>query len=494
MMKYLTFDLGTSGVKSSLYDGNLNTLGKVFLEYPTLYPREGFREQKPEDWWTAVKESIRILTEKTGVDPLEIRCISASGHSCVGVPMDAEGRALTEKVPIWSDNRSEAQAARFFEKVSEKEWYEKTGNGFPPSCYTIFKLLWLKENQPDVYDWTEKILGSKDYINFMLTGKMVTDFTYAASFGIFDLKQGCMDDSLIELAGVRREIFPEIVNPHSIVGEVSGEAARQTGLAAGTKVVCGGVDNSCMALGAIGTTEHAFYLSLGSSSWIPVNSKEPILDYAATRPYVFPLADGSGFTSAYSIFAGGSAYQWARNVLCSDLDPDSAYQEMDRLAAASPIGANGVLFNPTLAGGGSQNCGTKASGAFIGLHLGISKGDLLRAVLEGVALNLKLAFDHLCEKAGKPDRLLIFGGGSKSDIWMQIFADVFGITFETTNIDQDAASLGAAVIGAKALGKWENYTQVSSLHQVKHTYVPNMEHHAVYQKIMPEFVRLYEGN
>ena len=488
-MKFLTFDLGTGGVKSSLYDEKLTTLGKTFIEYPTFYPEEGYHEQRPEDWWTAVAESVRRLLEKTGVSPEEIQCISSSGHSCVAVPLDADGNRLTEQVPIWSDSRAEKQTQEFFEKVSEKEWYEKTGNGFPPACYMIFKLMWLKERKPEVYRNIHRIVGSKDYINFRLSGKIATDHTYAASFGVYDLENKKIDEDLVEKAGISMDVFPELVYPHTVIGEITPEAAAQTGLAAGTKVVCGGVDNSCMALGSVGPVEGAFYLSLGASSWIPVNSRRPVLDFQ-TRPYVFPIADGSGFTSAYSIFAGGSAYQWARNVLCSDLNPETAYQEMDRLAAQSPVGANGVIFNPTLAGGTSQDKNTSAKGAFIGLQLGTNKGDLLRAVLEGVACNLKLSFEKLCEKAGKTDKLLIFGGGSKSDVWMQIFADVFEISFETTNIDQDAASLGAAAIGARAMGMWEDYSSIPSLHTVKNVYQPNQGNAGAYHELMSKFIEL----
>lgn len=485
-MKFITFDLGTGGVKSSLYDEKLHTLGKIFIEYRTYYPGDGMREQRPEDWWQAVVQATEQLLKKTETKPEQVSCVALSGHSCVAVPLDKEKKLLMERVPIWSDTRAEKQTKEFFSQIEEKEWYEKTGNGFPPACYAVFKLMWLRDNKPEMYSQISQIVGSKDYINFKMTGNIVTDHTYAASLGVYNLMNHKIDDGLLQAAGIKKSMIPKVVTSHTIIGEITEAAAHEMGLSVGTKVACGGVDNSCMALGAVGTEENASYVSLGSSSWIPVNTRYPVLDFES-KPYVFPNPDGSGFTSAYSIFAGGSSYQWARNVLCGDLPADTAYRDMDMLAAQSPVGANGVIFNPTLAGGTSQDKNVHAKGAFMGLQLATGKKDLLRAVLEGVALNLRLVLGELSKQTEKPKQLLLFGGGSKSKIWMQIFADVFGIKLITTNIDQDAASLGAAAICAKAMKVCEDYKVIPSLHTVKDTFIPNMENYLKYNEIMQQF-------
>jgi len=485
-MKFITYDLGTGGVKASLYDEKLNTLAKSFIEYPTFYPENKFFEQKPSDWWNGIIQSTRVLLDKTGVLADEIACLAISGHSCVAVPVDTEQHLLTETVPIWSDTRAASQVREFFSRVNEEEWYMTTGNGFPPACYAIFKLMWLKQENPEIYRRIDKVLGSKDYINMMLTGEIKTDHSYASSSGVYDLMQRRMCPDFVEAAGLSADIFPEIVPSHTIIGEVTPEAAAATGLKAGTAVACGGVDNACMAMGAVGAEESAVYMSLGSSSWIPINSAKPILDYR-TKPYVFAHIDENMFTSAYSIFAGGSSYRWARETFCKDLDVETVYQEMDRLASMSPLGSNGILFNPSLAGGTSQDKSVNIRGAFIGLHLGATREDMIRATLEGIALNLKISYNLLTKHAAVSDHMLFCGGGSKSKIWMQMFADIFGIEIIKTNIDQDAASLGAAAVCARAMGLWSDYSPLSALHTVEVRCLPDSENNKKYEKIFTAF-------
>lgn len=486
-MYFISYDLGTGGVKASLYDREMTTLAKSFIPYQTYYPAAGRHEQRPEDWWQSVCESSRKLMETAGVRGDEIDCVALSGHSLVTVPIDREKRVLQEQVPIWSDSRAAEQAQRFFQTIPEEDWYLKTGNGFPPPHYSIFKLMWLKEQEPELFARVDKVLGSKDYVNFRFTGEVYTDPSYASGTGAYDLKKGDFDDALLRAAGLERTLFPPIVPSHHIVGRVSREAAAQCGLAAGTPVACGGVDNACMALGAVGAEQGRVYVSLGSSSWIPVNSDQPVLD-VRRRPYVFAHIQEGMFTSAYSIFSGGSSLQWIRDNLCGDLTGADAYAIMDGWAEQVPPGANGVLFNPSLAGGTRQDKSVNVKGAFVGMHLGTTRSDLIRAGLEGIALNLKLSLDALREQVDVSDRLLFCGGGSKSKVWMQIFADVFRTDIVKTNIDQGAAALGAAAICARATGCWKDYSGIPALHRVERVSRPDEDRAKVYAALLPKFV------
>lgn len=488
-MHFISYDLGTGGVKASLFTQGMETLAKVFIPYPTYYPAPGWHEQRPGDWWNAVCESSHKLLEKAGITAADVGCVALSGHSLVTVPVDAEKNVLLEQVPIWSDSRATKQTEQFFQSVNEEAWYMKTGNGFPPACYSIFKLMWLKETQPELFSRIDKVLGSKDYINFRFTGEIYTDHSYASGLGAYDLKKGCLDTELLSAAGLSREIFPPIVPSHHIIGNVTEQAAAQCGLVPGTPVACGGVDNACMALGAVGAEQGRVYVSLGSSSWIPINSDRPVLD-AKRRPYVFAHIQEGMYTSAYSIFAGGSSLQWIRDQLCSELTDDNAYAIMDQWADEVPLGANGVFFNPSLAGGTRQDKSVNIKGAFVGMHLGTTRADMIRAGLEGIALNLKLSLEALREQVEVSDRFLFCGGGSKSKIWMQMFADVFNAQVIKTNIDQDAAALGAAAICAKATGYWSDYSKIPALHQVQHTFCPNVNRAQAYQRLLKQFVHI----
>lgn len=488
-MYFISYDLGTGGVKASLYTQELITKGKVFLEYPTYYPQPGWHEQRPGDWWAGICESTRTLLSRAGISASEVGCVALSGHSLVSVPIDAEGRTLLSQVPIWSDTRPTEQTARFFQKIDEEQWYMMTGNGFPPACYSLFKLMWLKEQQPELFARIDKVLGSKDYINYCLTGAVCTDPSYASGLGAYDLKNGQLDESLLAAAGLSAALFPPIVPSHKIVGQVTPAAAAACGLAPGTPVACGGVDNACMALGAVGCESGQVYVSLGSSSWIPVNSEQPVLD-PRRRPYVFAHIQEGMFTSAYSIFAGGSSLRWIRETLCSDLTGENAYAVMDRMADQVPVGSHGVFFNPSLAGGTRQDKSVNIRGAFLGMHLGTTRADLIRAGLEGIALNLKLSLDALQEHVAIRGPLLFCGGGSKSPIWMQMFADVFRMEIVKTNIDQDAAALGAAAICARATGCWPDYRKLSSLHEIQRISHPDPQRADLYEKLLTQFVHI----
>ena len=263
----IAYDLGTGGLKASLHDASGTTLAFLVCEYPTLYYKEVFHEQRPEDWWQAICRSTRLLLDKVKEQNIckeQICALAISGHSLVGIPMDREGRPLVGQVPIWSDGRAKEQARRFFETHDYNAWYETTGNGDPPACYTLFKIMWMRENQPEIYEKTAYILGSKDYINFRLTGAAGTDYSYASGTGAFDLRRMCYVDAYIRDAGLRRELFLEPGQSHELLGRVTVQASTEIGLCPGTLVARGGVDNACMALGSCGLGDDRVYMSLGS--------------------------------------------------------------------------------------------------------------------------------------------------------------------------------------------------------------------------------------
>lgn len=491
-MYLLTYDLGTGGLKAALFDEQLAILAEHFCEYATFYPAPGYHEQRPAHWWQAICESTRALLDQSGVPPRQIAGVSLSGASLVAIPLDKDCIPLAEQVPIWSDMRGEAQAKEFFSWVPEKDWYLATGNGFPPACYSIFKLMWLRENHPDIFSKTVRVAGSKDYINFLLTGQLATDFSYASGTGAFDLNKSVMRADFLQAAGLPEDIFPTPVPSHSEVGRVTKQAAAQTGLPEGIPVFCGGVDNACMAMGAVGAEEGKAYVSLGSSAWVPINCRTPVLDLA-TRPYTFTHIQEGLYTSAYSLFAGGNSLRWARDTLFPELDKDSAYQEMDELAAKEPVGAGGVLFHPGLAGGTMQDPSPNLRGSFMNLQLATRREGLLRAVMEGVAMNLALSFHLLKEKALVREPILFCGGGSKSPVWMGIFADVLGTCIEKTNVDQSAASLGAAAIAARGLGWWPDYSPLPRVHRNRRLYQPDPENTQQYQRILPLFRQMSQA-
>jgi xylulokinase len=495
MGQYLiAYDLGTGGNKASLYDGDGKCISDTFIPYQTTYPKAGWHEQRPQDWWSAVVESTRGLLDKSQIDVNEIAALGISGHSLGVVPLDGGGRLLRESTPIWSDARSVLQTRQMFDKISESDWYNLTGNGFPAPLYAIYKIMWYRDNEPEMFKRISRVIGTKDYINYRLTGKIVTDYSYASGSGVYDLIHWKYSDQLIGASGISKDLFPEIVPSSQVIGRLTNEAAAELGLPANVSVVAGGVDNSCMALGAGNIEDGRIYNSQGSSSWIAVTTSNPILD-DKFRPFVFTAVIPDLFNSAIPVFSSGSSFRWLRDQLCQDLavqaqnEGKDVYDLMTALAATSPVGSRGVIFNPNLAGGSSVDESIHIRGAYMGLDLGHTRADLIRATMEGVAMEMRMALDELQKKMTINKEMRVVGGGSRSALWRQIYADLYKMRIIKTNVDQQAAALGAAALAGVGIGMWKDFKIIDVIHHIIEVTEPIEANAAVYDKIMPVFLK-----
>jgi xylulokinase len=486
--KIIAYDLGTGGIKASIFDIEGKLYSDTFIQYETSYNGK-FHEQAPNCWWDGIIQSTKKLIGDSKAFARDIVGMAISGHSLGVVPVGKDGELLRAQTPIWSDARAEVQAKRFFEKIDYNKWYMTTGNGFPAELYSIFKIMWYKEFEPEMYSNIYKIIGSKDYCNLRLTGKIYTDHSYASGSGVYSLKERKYIDEYLKAAEIEKDFFPEIIGSHDIVGHLTSEAANILGLSVDVKVIAGGVDNSCMALGSKGIKDGRAYLSLGSSSWIAAIGEEPILDIKY-KPFVFTHVVEGLFTSATSIFAAGSSFRWVRDTICSDLvakevngEIEDAYILMNEMVGKSPIGANRLIFNPSLAGGAMIEETKNICGGFVGLSLSHNRNDMVRSAMEGITYNLNYAMEILKKYKSNISEILLVGGGSKSQIWRQMFADVFGMDIIKSCIDQNAASLGVAALVAFGLGYWKSYDKVDEIHIVQNVESPNMNDHKKYMEM-----------
>jgi xylulokinase len=485
----LAYDLGTGGCKASLYDASGATLASVFQAYDTYYPHAGWHEQRPRDWWNAVIASTRALVTSSGVDPVSIRCIALSGQSLAVVPLDSGGNLLREYVPIWSDTRPVQQAGRFFDRVDADEWYLTTGNGFSSETYSLFKIMWYRDHEPEMFERIATIVGSKDFINFKLTGEIGTDHSYASGSGVYNLNQRRYDDRFLAAGELPVDLFPPIVEATASLGHLSVSAADELGLPRQVEVFCGGVDNSCMALGAGNLREGAIYLSLGSSAWLAVSSAHPVVDLQI-RPFVFAHVIPDMYTSATSIFSAGSSLRWLRDAVFvtyrerAQREQRDAYDLMVEAAMSAPIGANRLFFNPSLAGGSAAYPNPNIRGAFLGIDLRHTANDMIRAVLEGITFDLCIMYHKLARLVELEELILMVGGGSNSPDWRQMFADVFNRPFARANVGQDAASLGAAAVAAVGSGLWDDFRQVGDLIQYVEIARPDQAAVTRYQTVL----------
>jgi xylulokinase len=488
----LAFDLGTGGNKASIFDPEGRCIAEQFVPYATIYPRSGWHEQRPADWWNAVVESSRALLQATRIDPAEIASLGISGQSLSVVPLDKDGQLLRDATPIWSDARAQAQAAEFFARVPETDWYMQTGNGFPAPLYSVFKIMWYRDNEPELFKCIDRVIGSKDYLNFRLTGRIATDYSYASGSGVYDLLGWDYAQPLIAASCLPGEIFPEILPSTEVIGTLTPDAAAELGLHTRVQVVAGGVDNSCMALGARNIREGSIYNSQGSSSWIAVTSGRPILE-KNFRPFIFTHVMPGLFNSAIPVFSSGTSFRWLRDTLCPDLvdqarrEGKDVYDLMTAIAAQSQPGARGLLFSPNLAGGSSIDESIHIRGAFLGLDLSHSRAEVIRSVMEGIAMEMRMALDHLRGLLTIADEMIVVGGGSRSALWRQIYADVYKMRVVKTNIDQQAAALGAAAIAAVGTGIWKDFEIIEQVHQVVEAVDPVADNVRLYDRLMPVF-------
>jgi xylulokinase len=485
MAYIIAYDFGTGGIKASLYDKDSSCVHSCFQAYETRFPQPGFHEQRPDDWWQAFINATKQLLHESSIDRTQVLSLGISGHSLGLVPLDAEGNSLLEWTPIWSDTRAGEEAKAFFEQYDEKQWYLDSGNGFPAAHYPLFKLKWLQAHSPDVFNKMVSFLGTKDYINFRLTGVIATDYSYASGCGGYHLDNWAYHDKVIDAAELPKAIFPKIVASTDIIGCLHKEAAEATGLPTTVKVVAGGVDNSCMALGAGNISDGNAYNSLGSSSWIAVSSKIPLVDLNS-KPFVFTHVVPGLFTSATAIFSAGTALEWFRK----EVFKGAEYSEITQSAQTSTVGANSLLFNPSLSGGSSLDRSPDCRGAFIGLALSHTKDDMAQAVFEGITLSLRTAYQALNELGCKSNHMRIVGGGSQNEYWMQMFADVFDCSISVTSVNQQCAALGAATLAAIGIGFWDDFSVVEKSHHDCVEFNPDERNANKYRQIHDEYKKI----
>jgi len=494
--KMIAWDLGTGGNKASLYNMDGTCIAEAFEPYETFFPRHGWHLQRPADWWNAIVRSTNKLMKESGAAPGDIYCCGISGHSLGAVPLDRNNIPLLDEVPIWSDTRAGAQAEAFFREFGRERWYNITGNGVNPAQYPVFKAVWYRENIPELYQKINKIIGTKDYINLRLTGRVATDHSYASGSGAYDLRKWRFSKEILDALGIHAELFPEVMGSMDVVGTVTKEAAEQLGVGKDMLVVCGGVDNSMMAIGAKGYKSGRAYISLGSSCWVALTADRPVLDTQG-YPYVFTLLNDF-YNSALCIAAGGTAYKWVRDHIAPDLlrqakeCGEDIYELMQSEARKSPPGANRLIFNPCLGGGMPFDKSFYLRGGFLGLDFKHTRGDMIRAALEGIAYNLGVCVELISKVASVPGEILLVGGGSKNALWRQILADCYNRKTVKTNVDEQAAALGAVACAAVGTGLWNDFEQIDKLHKTESVCEPVRENVEIYRQMFEIYKRSAE--
>ncbi len=496
MAEYLlAHDLGTSGNKGTLYTPQGQLVANFTCSYPTNYSNSNWAEQNPEDWWRAICESTRQLLERAAVNPSEIAVVALSGQMMGCTPVDSEGNALRPSM-LYCDQRATEQADRILSRISLADFYRITGHRVSAS-YTLEKLMWIRDHEPEIYAHTAKTLCAKDYINYQLTGRMATDFSDASGTNAFDLNCFQWSDEILELTGVERSLFPEPMESSAILGAVTARAASQTGLKEGTPVAVGGGDGSCAGVGVGCIRPGSAYNYLGSSSWIALTVKEPIVDPAMRTMNWAHCVPGYLHPSG-TMQTAGAAHKWIKETLCAKEELEAArsgrdaYELLDEAIGSVPAGSRGVFFLPYLLGERTPWWNPTARAAFVGMTLATSREEMLRAALEGVSMNLGLIL-NIFRNHVPIDAVTMIGGGARSGVWRQMLADVFNCPVRPLNFLEEATSMGAAVIGGVAVGLFPSFDVIDRFVRVEQEALPRAEQSAVYARLMPVFEKAYKS-
>ena len=460
----LGVDLGTSGVRVLAVDETGRVVAESVRSYPLLTPRPGWTEQNPEDWFNETVTALKELTAK--LDGHELVALGLSGQMHGMVPLDAHGEVIRPAI-LWNDQRTGSGVAELEAAVPRETLVARTGN---PAItgFQLPKLLWLRQQEPDNFARTRHVLLPKDYLGFRLTGVMAAEPTDASGTNCFEITQKVWDAEVLGALGLSTELFPQLVSSPEVVGKLTGDLAKETGLPEGLPIVAGAGDNAAAAigLGLSSLTPGVGSVSLGTSGVVFAPLDAPTPDPEG-RVHLFCHADGGYNLLGVTLAAAGSL-QWYRDTLRPGVSFDALTQE----AETSQPGANGVTFRPYLAGERTPYLDPNLRGSWTGLSLASTQADLVRAVLEGVAFSLRDALDIITPLAPL-SKAFTTGGGARSNMWLQLTADVLGLPLTRPKQSQGPA-YGAALLALQGLGVAE---QAASLAQLEsdHNFQPTKD-------------------
>jgi xylulokinase len=486
----LAYDLGTTGTKAIL----INTMGHIIASgsynYETNYLRPNWVEQNPKDWKKAIRDTTQQVLTKAKIQPQHIAAVSFSGHMNGAVLVDQKGIPLRSAI-IWADQRATQQAETISQLCGNSEVYQLTGNRVS-AAYTLAKLLWIKENEPEIFSKTHKVLQAKDYAAFTLCEVFATDYSDASLTQMLDLHQRCWANQILEPLGIPLEKLPTIYPSAKVIGEVTTAAAQETGLQAGTPVVIGGGDGACATVGAGAIREGDIYTYIGSSSWVALTSKNPLLD-EQQRTFNFLHLDPEFCVPVGTMQTAGGALDWFDSLLHDGKEQSKLYEELNLAASFVPPGGNGLIFLPYLLGERSPYWNPHARSAFIGLAMPDRRAELARAVLEGVAFNLRIILDILLSRGAKVHAMRLIGGGGKSLVWRQILADIFNLPLLVVNLPAAATAMGAALAGGIGVGIFPDYSVIRDLVPVTEDATPDPKTRERYEALYGIFTDSYKA-
>jgi xylulokinase len=457
-MKLLGIDVGTGGTRAVIIDDQGKVLSSATAEHvPFASPRIGWAEQDPRDWWRASVEAVRTALSNGSISPAEIAGVGFSGQMHGAVLLDKQGDVLRPAL-IWCDQRTSAQCQWINDKIGPQRLIELTCN---PALtgFTLPKLLWVRDNEPDLWSRARYVLLPKDYVRYRLTGDRATDVADASGMLLFDVARRKWSSEVAAAAGIPESMLPTAYESPEVTGCISPEAAELTGLRPGTPVVAGGGDQAAGAVGMGIVSPGAVSATIGTSGVVFAAADRPAIDPAG-RVHTFCHAVPGRWHVMGVTQAAGLSLRWFRDtfgMVASPGDPDDngrdPYERLCQEAATAPSGSEGVLWAPYLMGERTPHLDPNARAALVGLAASHTRSHIVRAILEGVAFSLRDSFEILREMGVPAESVRLGGGGARSALWRQIQADIYGRPVGVLEAEEGAA-FGAALLAGVGAGIW----------------------------------------
>ena len=495
-MKYLLgIDIGTSGTKTVLFDRGGNPISSSTVEYPLYQPEIGWAEQDPQDWWNAVCITINQVIKDSNINPESISGIGLSGQMHGLVMLDGDGNVLRKSI-IWCDQRTAKECVEITEKVGEKRLIDITAN---PALtgFTASKILWVRNNEPEIYEKCRKILLPKDYIRYMLTGEFATEVSDASGMQLLDIKNRCWSKEVLNALDIPIEYLGDVHESIVVSGKVHKKAAEVTGLKEDTPVVGGAGDQAAGAIGNGIIKSGQISSTIGTSGVVFAHLDEPIIDEKG-RVHTFCHAVPGAWHMMGVTQGAGLSLKWFRDNFCNNeievakgmgIDP---YVLMTKEAEKVPAGSRGVIYLPYLMGERTPHLNPKAKGVFFGLSAAHTKNEMLRAVIEGVSYSLLDCMEIIKDTGMNPTNVMVSGGGGKSELWRQILADMFNCKV-STNKSSEGPALGVALLAGVGTGVYKDIDEACSIAISENSVqFPKEENSLLYKRYYEIYKKIYD--
>jgi xylulokinase len=489
-MKLLGIDIGTSGTRAVVIDGQGQVISAATAEHVNFAsPQLGWAEQDPEDWWGAATRAVQQCLAQANINPGDINGIGLTGQMHGLVALDKNDRVVRPAI-LWCDQRTSQECREITEELGAQQLIEFTANP-ALTVFTLPKIRWMQKHEPEVWSGVRSILLPKDYVRFRLTGSRATDVADASGTLLFDVAHRQWSAPMLEVAGLHADLLPRVFESQQISGHVSEEAGRATGLRAGIPVVAGAGDQAAGAVGMGIVEPGAVSATIGTSGVVFAATAAPVRDPQG-RIHTFCHAIPNCWHVMGVTQAAGLSLKWFREQFSAN--GNSAVDSYDHLmeeAAKTPAGAEGLLWAPYLMGERTPHLDPNARGALVGLTAGHTRGHMIRAILEGVAFSLRDCLTIFSELQIPVASIRLGGGGARSPLWCQIQADIFGREVSVLQAEEGPA-YGAALLAGVGVGAWPSVRNACEASvRVARRFEPDAERAAAMNRQYTRYEKLY---